>query len=492
MAKEENKEGLKMAALRTLGSFMSRLGLANLAGLRFGGLRDYYKIYGWIRILTPNDFMAKYIRQDICSRIIDAPPAATWSNAPLITLDNIDEAQPNPIKEFEVLAKRTKIWSAILRADKLCRLGSFSMLFFGFDDTGTVSKKVIPGKVKNLLYLRPISRRQVNTIDFETDPLSERFGKPVMYEIDFESPEKRTLSAIGGIEAKATQPLKIHWTRVIHIVESPLEDDHVGTPIIERIFNQLDDLLKVSGGTAENFWLSANRGMQADIDKDMDLDPDDAKALGDEMEEYTNQLSRVIKTRGVKLNVLKGEHIDPSKAFDMIMAIISGTTGIPRRILLGSEAGQLASEQDRANWAERIDERRQLFAEPTVLRPILDVLQEVGLLPEGDINIIWPSAFIMSPLELSMEMAQRARAVGNLSRQTGNKTTMQLTTREEARKMIGLSGDLKDSDMEEFIDPTLEAQAKAIEERAGAKAEGDDKGGNVTEDDDKASQEKTE
>ena len=121
---------------------------------------------------------------------------------------------------------------------------------------------------------------------------------------------------------------------------------------------------------------------------------------------------------------------------------------------MGAEAGQSASEQDRANWAERVSERRMLFAEPQVLRPLCRALQRMHLLPkdEASLDVKWPSAFIMSPLEAAMVMAQKARAIGNISRQTGNKRPMQLTSRAEGRELLGLEGDLTEKDLFEIED----------------------------------------
>src|SRR5690606_4986055 len=192
--------------------------------------------------------------------------------------------------------------------------------------------------------------------------------------------------------------------------------------------------------------LTGNRGIQADVDKEMELDPSDAQDLSDELDEYMHSLRRIIRTRGVKLNPLGGEPPNPKEVFDMIIAIISGTTGIPKRILLGSEAGQLASEQDRANWAERIQDRRALVVEPYVLDPFIHRLMSVRILREEEYEYKWPEAFRVSPLERAQTMAAQARAVGNLSRQVGNKNPMQITSREEARNIVGLDGDLPESE----------------------------------------------
>ncbi|KKN19225.1 hypothetical protein LCGC14_0947940 [marine sediment metagenome] len=436
----------KELSLRVLSGLISRMQLANLAGKSFGGKRDLWKVFGYERQLTAELFLAKYVRQDIASRVIDAPPNAIWANPPAIVENDAIKTK------WEELVEKHNLWGTMNRADRLARLNHFSILLFGFDDGTNLQTPLGQGRdVKELLYVRAIGSRQVTELKFNAEPGSPKFGQPEMYKIEFDDPNTRTVSS-GTTKVTGLRNLTVHASRVVHIVENPLEDTVIGIPIMEKVYNLLDDLLKVAGGTPETYWLTANRGIQADVEPDRQLDPADAAALSDEIEEYQHQLRRFIRTRGVKLDVLDSTTPAPKEVFEMLMALLSGTTGIPRRILLGSEAGQLASEQDRANWAERISERRVLFAQPLVLKPTTELLQSAKLLPEGVVKWEWPSAFILSPLEKGQTSAQHARAVGNLSRQTGNKEPMQITSREEAREMVGLEGDLPESEVIETED----------------------------------------
>lgn len=431
----------------TLTGLIQRVQLAQMAGLQFDGERDLYNVFGYKKVLTPDHFLAKYTRQDIVSRIIDAPPLATWSRAPVFADESL-------IDQFKVLNKRLKLWLAMYRADRLARLNHFSLLLFGFDDANQLSRQLNEEAVNELLYVRAIPSRLVDEVTFEDNVQSPRFGYPTSYKVSFDDPTTKHVSS-GAITVKGNRQFNVHHSRVIHIVENPLEDTVFGIPIIEKVYNLLDDLLKVSGGTSETYWLSGRGGLQANIDKEMELDPADTAELSDEIDEYMHQLRRFIRTRGVDISSIDTRPPNPKETFEMIVTLISGTTGIPKRILLGSEAGQLASEQDRANWAERIEERRTMFANPSILDPTLELLQRTGIIdaPE-EIEYEWPSAFVLSPLEENQSMAQKARAIGNISRQTGNKTPMQLTSREEAREIIGLSGDLAESDlMETEVEP---------------------------------------
>lgn len=432
--------GISFGALRVAASaLLSRLGLGALTGDRFDGKRKYYDVFGYKQKLTFEDFRLKYERQDIVTRIIDAPPQGTWSNPPTFVNAGMQA-------EWETLRQTHNLWSIIERADRLARLGEFSLLLVGSDKG--LPNTALPAGNQELLYLRPISVKHVKAIKFEQDASSPRFGKPAMYTIGYSTAASTSMDSLANASVTVVEgTLEVHHSRIIHIVENSLEDEVFGIPIISKIFNLLDDLLKITGGTAEMFWSSANRGMQIDVDKEMDMQPADAAALTDEIDEYIHGLRRFIRTRGVKIENLGSDVASPQGVFEMIMSLLAGTTGIPKRILMGSEAGQLASEQDRANWAERIEERRLLFAEPVILRPLAMKLQEMGLLGKGEIKFEWPSAFIMSPLEEAQVMAQKARAIGNISRQTGGATPMQLTSRVEARGILGLVGDLQESDL---------------------------------------------
>jgi len=444
MKKQSPKGGLatndasKSGLIRTLSMMATRLQLAIRAGLQFDGERDLYAVFGYKVLLTCNDFVAKYQRQDIASRLVDAPPVATWSNSPKI------EASPEFLKAWQDLVENHNIWNVMMMADKLSRLGRFSLILIGYSG-GDAQSPITAGHVgvkRSVLYIRPVIENQVEEILFQADPTKATFGKPDIYKIAFDDPSTTSYKK-GTISTKVgAQPFVTHASRCVHIVENPLTDMVFSTPIIEKTYNLLDDILKVAGGTAETYWLTSNRGMQADIDKDMELLPADAAALADEITEYQHELRRIIRTRGVKLTPLSSQPPDPSTVFNMLMDLLAGTAGIPKRILLGAEAGQLASEQDRANWAERIMERRTLHAEPFILRPTIKNLQNAGVLPQENVKYLWPEAFRMNPLERAQTMAARARAVTNLAGQTGSKTPMQITTQEEAREIIELEGAL--------------------------------------------------
>jgi hypothetical protein len=407
--------------------------LAFRAGLQFGGKRDLYEIFGYELRPKFEDYLGKYARQDIAGRIVDAPAQAVWRNPPEIV------ASTEFKSAWDTLVKKNNIWYYLERTDRLAGIGLYSTMLVGFDDLGALDQPV--SGAKEILYLQPYGQTSADVLSFEDNSKSPRYNLPDMYMLKVADPAH--LLGITGTTASKTpsrKDVRVHHSRILHVAESILEDEVIGIPRLQRVYNLLDDLIKVVGGGSEMFWLNARQGMQLDIDKEMDLSVPDSQALADEVEEFQHQVRRFIRTRGVTMKNLGTSVADPRGQFEVIMALISGATGIPRRILLGSEAGQLASEQDRANWADRVDERRGSFAEPNILEPFIDVLHAAGILPQGsaDVEFVWPSAFHMSPLEAAQTSAQSARSVANLAKQGTKSNPMVITTIEEARVIAGL------------------------------------------------------
>lgn len=414
--------------------FLYRSWLGQLAGKLFGGSRDLYNVYGYKRNLALSDFEAKYARQDIAARIIDAPVQATWRREPAVTDDNGPEGAFT--KAWEDIVKAHRIYYTLERLDRLAGLGQYAVLLMGFPgatkSTATAKANGSTG-TSELLYIQPYKQASAAIETINAEPTDPRFGKPEMYKISVDG-IKNTKGTSKSIEIFA------HHSRVLHVATALLEDEVYGVPRMESVYNLLDDLLKVAGGSAEMFWLNSNRGMQIDVDPEMEMDKDDAAALEDETEDYINNLSRVMRTRGVTMKNLGADFTDPTGVFYVLMALIAGAKGIPLRILLGSERGELASEQDRSNWANRVEERQKSYATPVILEPFLDKLIAAGALtePKGDIVIKWPDAFAPSPLERAQTMAQKARAATNLSKPLKEGGAGAFYTPEEAREIMGL------------------------------------------------------
>jgi uncharacterized protein len=116
------------------------------------------------------------------------------------------------------------------------------------------------------------------------------------------------------------------------------------------------------------------------VDPEMDVDETELAAMQDQISEYIHNLRRVVQTRGTKMNLLSTTVAGFGPNAQAIIDLICGTKGIPQRVLLGSERGELASTQDRDNWGDRINEYRKMHADP-VTRILVDRFIEHGALP---------------------------------------------------------------------------------------------------------------
>lgn len=422
-----------LSSITGLPLLLARGALASLAGLAFGGARDLYKVFGYDRNPQHRDFVSKYIHQDITQRLINAPVDGTWTDHPMISGGSaFNTAWADLVMEKDVFYHLGKL-------DTFVGLGSYAVLLIGIDDGRPLDTPVrmrtdTPNKV---LYFQPYLEGSIQVETFDMDPTSPRFNQPVIYKIT----PGGILGRVGIQDARTfgRASFRVHYTRLLHVADNTLENPIFGHSRLESIYNLLDDLLKISGGSAETYWLAANRGMQADVDKEMELSPQDAENLTAEIEEYQHQLRRFIRTRGVKISNLGSDMADPRGVFSVLLALISANTGIPQRVLMGAEAGQLASQQDRAAWATVLEQRRSKFAEPVMLKPFVRTMVGLNVLPEpAKLVVDWPEPFKMNPLERAQTSAQQARSFTNVARglETAQKVGIDLASVEESRQII--------------------------------------------------------
>jgi hypothetical protein len=407
----------------------------------FGGKRNYQEIFGWDATITIDQIMYMYNRGGIAKRVVDAYPDATWARPPRLWADGDDEWTA----KWDALTDQVELWDAMYRLDRLASLGQYSVLVIGTDRPNLSAPLT---RASQLLYLQPYGQQAIKIEEYDRNSASPNFGKPLMYRIN---PDGNGLSPDVPSRMRSNFPREsflVHHSRVIHCARGTLEDGVWGQPAMVPIWDYLTDLRKVVGSSSESYWIMANRGLQADVDKEMSLNAEDAADLSAEIDEFYHGYRRYIRTKGVKLTELANDVADPSGPFDVLVTLISGATGIPKRILLGSEAGQLASTQDKGNWAEKVEENRALHVEPHIIKPFVRFLIDTGILPKPaptskGLNILWPDAYRMSPLERGQTAAQTARTIANLTKmlESENENVRNLISSVEARALIGFPSD---------------------------------------------------
>jgi hypothetical protein len=367
------------------------------AGLTFSGKRDLYEVLGYKEFLCPADYRARYERGDITLSIVDAYPNAAWACPPTPSDDKEAEDETPWEKEFKVWAKELKLWQTIRKADILAQLNEFSIVLFGIRGDNDLKEPVI-GK-KPIAYLKAYGADNVTICKWVTDMSDERFGLPLTYKIQFVSKPGE-----GVREA-----IEVHHSRVLHIAERTMESEVVGIPFLKPIWNTLDDLDKIRGGSAEVFWLNARAGLNLNVSPEFDVP--DQESIKDNVDNYQNNLTRVLYTQGIDVKVLSQAITSPKDQFNLCLTIISAYTRIPRRILEGSERGELSSKQDENNFDSRVKERRTLFCEPTILEPLMKKLMNLGVIKTVEYIWSWPELVTQSESEKAAIASTKATAI---------------------------------------------------------------------------------
>ena len=374
----EQSNALDADTVRTIELAVNRLfhrrRLASALGQEaYGGARQYNAVLGYPIEIGIAQYVDRYERQDIARRIVDLPATDTWRKPPIVSSENAAF-----VDAWSDLVNRLGIWERFTRADRLSGIGRFGGLVLGIVDGGALSEpvKAVSGPDK-LIYVRAFGEMSAAITEFDTDPTSERYGQPVLYQI----------TNRNGATFVA------HWTRVIHLAEAQMVDDVYGTPRLQVVYNRLDDLLKLVGGSAEASWLNMRPGTVITNQPDYSFadDKDTERQIEQQIEEYLHDVARVLRLEGVDVKTVQGQMLDPRGGFEVTLNLIAAATGIPQRVLLGSAAGELASAQeDTRQWHGTIAARQKNWAEPVVLRPFISRMVEYGVLPDAEYGVEWP------------------------------------------------------------------------------------------------------
>ena len=384
-----------------INTLMSRMQFFNRAGIgvSFNGKRNNYEIFGYPQEITLKDYRDEYERNGIAARIIECYPRATWRTGASLREDEDPDVTTAFEEDWESLDARLDPWSVFQQADILSRLSTYAIILIGTADGALETELPTGNSPDQVIFLQAYSggggpyQTNVSSADssfaaatileFETNPKEERFGLPLTYQL-------------RQIDSRAIATARtVHWSRVVHLAENRVDNLVYAQPELKSIWNRLIDLEKVTGGGSEAFFQRANAGLNLNLDKDMDMEPEDEKKLAAEVEDYKNNITRIMKTRGMQVTQLGSDVANFFAPADAILTQIAGAKAIPKRILLGSEMGQLASGQDRDNWDTAVQDRRTTYAGPKIVKQLVDRLIDYGYLsapaegPQG-YDIVWP------------------------------------------------------------------------------------------------------
>ena len=347
--------------------------------------REIDRECGHPEVIEISDYSKMYRRGDVAARVVSLYPDEAWSEDPLIY-----ETEEDEVTAFETawndLIEQVPLFPNLHRADVLSGIGRFGVLLIGIDDGLSLDQSVptindkgelVGGGEFHLIYLRPLDESVVKISSIEADVTNPRYGLPTTYEINF-------VDSNLGIGMETTQrSIKVHWSRIIHLADNRLNSEVFGMPRLEKVFNRILDLKKIAGGSGEMFWKGGFPGLSMETqptsgDEEITIDKEATK---EQMEAYMNGLQRYLATEGLTARSLTVQVADPTPHMTLQLKLISVAMSVPWRVFVGSEAAQLASEQDIRSWNRRLNRRREEYLSPYVVRPFVERLILMGILP---------------------------------------------------------------------------------------------------------------
>jgi hypothetical protein len=231
---------------------------------------------------------------------------------------------------------------------------------------------------RKLLFLRPFDESLVQIVQYEANVRNPRFGQPVMYRITLNDPREMH-SGIGLPLAT----VMVHWSRVIHVADNLSASEIFGVPRMRPVLNRLLDLRKMYGASGEGYWRAGIAALSLETHPQLGGDVElDVAGIQNQMENFENGLQKYLITSGIGIKTLPPGVVDPTPFIEVQLVAICIQLGIPKRVFMGSERGELASAQDDSKWNDVVSERENHFCTPRIIVPFIDRMIQMGILPE--------------------------------------------------------------------------------------------------------------
>lgn len=361
--------------------------------------------------VTFDMFFRMYSRNNVAARVIETFPDYSWSVMPFVTDEGGEKSQFS--KSVATLLStqykmqdgvKQSLLASMKQLDVLGGIGGESLLVFGFTDGRRLNEPVSGNKGTEIGWIKLLHNGQFEVEKRDEEETSATFGDIILY-------KTKDFASTGDLNFnnQIANNRSIHASRCVHFKES--NGLSYGTSRIQKCYNQLLDITKLSGASAEVYWLGAFSGLSIETDPQAMLSDESYATMKEETTKYFDGLARSLIFEGATSKLLYPAIVSPKDHFDLQITMISIATGIPRRFLTGAEAAKLASQQDTLNWMERVTNRREMFVGPKVVSPVVQRCIDAGVIrkPVGNtFSVAWPRI-------QSLALNERADASRNMT-----------------------------------------------------------------------------
>jgi hypothetical protein len=482
---------------------------------------------------TPSDYQKLYDRLGPATRVVQVYPRECWQVQPTVYEDEDPDVVTTFEEAWDELGQGLRsdrsfyqdeagspVWEYLLRADELSGVGQYGAILLGLNDglplnepaqfvgpaatilrdpkgkaldepTQNYRRKLLgskkpgarrkglkappaphkarltfnqpAGQGRRLTFIRIFPETAATISKFDEDLSSPRFGQPTEYTLTFASPVE--------VEGRSVNSSTVHWTRIIHVADNLAANEIYGVPRQRPVFNNLLDLRKLYGGSAEMYWRGAFPGYALESLPQFGTEVDyDEEKINSMMFRWASGLQRHLLLTGLSMKGLSPQVVDPRSQIEVHIEAICIQLGIPVRVFKGTERGELASSQDDAAWNDRLRQRQSGYLTPRLIVPFVDRLIALGVLPApAGYSVWWPDLTSQSDEEQSTIAAARTGSVVQYADSAGARgviaphdywTRIQGYSEEEAASIV---------DAAEKERKRLEAEKKKADEETLAK-----------------------
>lgn len=377
--------------------------------------------FGYPEQLTFDNFHRQYRRGSTGFAAVHKLLDSCWTDNPtIIDGDEYRESTNTTAWEKAVTKLMKKHWAKIKDADRRNMVGRYSALLIQVRDNRDWSEPVDIAVVKRLgskalVKLIPAWEAQITPGNTDVDTHSETYGQPVSYHFN-EQP-------VGDDKTTGSpRAVQVHPDRIILLCEGS-EDENIlsGIPLLEAGYNDLLDIEKTKGGSAEGFLKNASRQLGISFDAATDMATiskmakeagykDLGEAMNDKMMKLNRGTDSALVTQSGTTSVLSVAAADPTPSWTVSANQFCATIQCPFNILFGKQTGNLASEEDKTAWATRCNGRRWGFMTDLVTR-VIERFWAIGIIDPpstGEVSLTWSDLLAPSEKEKLANMDKMA------------------------------------------------------------------------------------
>lgn len=374
-----------------------------------------------------------------------------WQERPRIKRPESDAETPWEVK-LNALITGIRGWAKLRDFDRRNMVGRYAGLLYRVADGRRLSEPLQRGV--RLVDLVPVFEDQLRVTAWNSDPASEDYGRPSMWQYRMRRP------TATDTQGAPDEWQDVHPSRVQLLAEGSVGDFLEGVPLLRPGFNHLVDLEKISGGSAESFLKNSARTLVLQFDAMANPaslaatpgegTPSDIKgAIEDKVRDLNRNIDSSIVLQGGEASTLQTTVADPGPSFEVAANLFAASVQIPFTILFGQQTGRMASDEDKADMIARCKSRQVNELTP-MLEELVRRLQAAGLVEAGEFEVEWPPLDAPGDKD-KMALALQMADVNVRAFQAG---AMPVYTTDEVRKASGYEpGEGPDPDLPVENDP---------------------------------------